>query len=203
MKSKDTTSENAILTAAEQVFINKGYAAARTTEIAKLAGVNHSMLHYYFGSKEELFNKVFSAKLQLFASSISFVLVDNRLPFIEKIKSVIETHFDFLAENPRLPLFLFNEMLLSPKKLVMLKELVFPKISTAVDFITIEIKAEAEKGNIKQVAFLDLLFNIVSQNITTVLIAEILYINQPEEKNAFLQKRKMAIINFSINSLKI
>jgi AcrR family transcriptional regulator len=202
MKTKEATSENTILAAAEQVFINKGYAAARTTEIAKLAGVNHSMLHYYFGSKEELFNKVFSAKLQLLVSSLTFVF-DNTLPFIEKLILVIETHFDFLVKNPRLPLFLFNEMLLSPEKLVMLKGLILPKISSVADFITVELKTEAEKGNIKQLSFIDLLFNIVSQNITTVLAAEMLFNNMPEAKSAFLQQRKAAIANFLIDSLKV
>lgn len=47
--------KTAILTAAVTVFTQKGPDAATTAEIAKLAGVNQSLLHYHFGSKERLF----------------------------------------------------------------------------------------------------------------------------------------------------
>ena len=38
--------EQAILEAAEREFLDKGFAGARTTSIAKAAGVTHAMLHY-------------------------------------------------------------------------------------------------------------------------------------------------------------
>ena len=42
--------ESQILEAAEKEFLTKGYNGARTTSIAKEAGVTHAMLHYYFRS---------------------------------------------------------------------------------------------------------------------------------------------------------
>ena len=50
--------EQAILEAAEREFIAKGFAGARTTSIAEAAGVTHAMLHYYFRTKEQLFERI-------------------------------------------------------------------------------------------------------------------------------------------------
>lgn len=62
MAPKETTTEQLILEAAEAEFLEKGYGKARTTEIARRAGVNHSMLHYYFRTKENLFEVMFQKK---------------------------------------------------------------------------------------------------------------------------------------------
>src|SRR5215831_707709 len=51
-------SKERILTCAEEVFAKKGFAGARTQEIAELAGVNKAMIYYYFESKEKLLREV-------------------------------------------------------------------------------------------------------------------------------------------------
>lgn len=56
--------EQAILEAAEQEFLNKGFAGARTTSIAEAAGVTHAMLHYYFRTKEQLFERILDEKMR-------------------------------------------------------------------------------------------------------------------------------------------
>jgi TetR/AcrR family transcriptional regulator len=47
-----------LLAAALQLFVEKGYAATRVEEVAKLAGVSKGTLFLYFSSKEELFKAV-------------------------------------------------------------------------------------------------------------------------------------------------
>lgn len=59
MSKKDNT-EQAILQAAETEFLDKGFALAKTTEIAKQAGVTHAMLHYYYRTKEKTVRAGFS-----------------------------------------------------------------------------------------------------------------------------------------------
>jgi len=46
-----------IMTAALDLFAEKDYAAVTTTEIARIVGVRHSLIYYYFDSKEDLFHK--------------------------------------------------------------------------------------------------------------------------------------------------
>ena len=62
--------EQAILEAAEREFIVKGFAGARTTSIAEAAGVTHAMLHYYFRTKEQLFERILDEKMRLMGESV-------------------------------------------------------------------------------------------------------------------------------------
>ena len=56
--------EDNILWAAEHEFLSKGYARTTTADIAKLSGVNHALLHYYYRSKENLFETKVYFKLK-------------------------------------------------------------------------------------------------------------------------------------------
>jgi AcrR family transcriptional regulator len=75
--------EEALLDAAERLLVEVGYAAITTRRIAAEAGVNHGLVHYYFGSNENLLVRAlerFTARLvarqrELYATD---------LPFIEK-----------------------------------------------------------------------------------------------------------------------
>ncbi len=52
-------SEELILETAEKIFLEKGFDGARMQEIADKAGINKALLHYYFKSKENLYQKIF------------------------------------------------------------------------------------------------------------------------------------------------
>ncbi len=114
MALKESNTEQILLEAAETEFLEKGYGKARTTEIAKRAGVNHAMLHYYFRTKEHLFETVFRKKASLM-SEVMFFSLRQDLSFLEKIKKRVEDHFDFIAANSRLPNFMFSEVLYDEK----------------------------------------------------------------------------------------
>jgi AcrR family transcriptional regulator len=196
MKNKDATSEQAILDAAEQVFLAKGFAAARTTEIAKLAGVNHGMLHYYHNSKEELFNKVFDKKLQLLNNSFAFAM-EQDIPFLEKVKLAIESHFDFSTANPKLVPFIFDEITVNTAKKQLFNDLFFPKIKIIVDKLVETLLFEMGKGTIKSVSASDFLMNIFSLNIASNAAALLL-----DQKEEFLKKRKAEIVELILSSIK-
>lgn len=49
---------DALLDAAEQLLVEIGYAAITTRKLAERAGVNHGLVHYYFGSMEDLLLRV-------------------------------------------------------------------------------------------------------------------------------------------------
>ncbi|MCD8262058.1 MAG: TetR/AcrR family transcriptional regulator [Bacteroides sp.] len=84
MAAKEANTEQLLLEAAETEFLEKGYGKARTTEIAKRAGVNHAMLHYYFRTKEHLFEIVFRKKAALMSEVLSFSF-NQDLPFLGKV----------------------------------------------------------------------------------------------------------------------
>lgn len=169
MKEKeDINTGQAIMEAAEKEFLDKGYALTKTTEIARIAGVNHAMLHYYFRTKENLFNQVFQKKLHILTSSF-VTKVSEDLPFTEKIKFIVEEHFNFLAANPKLPFFVLNEFITNKERLEKFRNMAAPGIVEFVNKIKMEINAEVEKGNISPIDPLDLILDIVSINVFAFL----------------------------------
>ena len=52
--SARTTAEEALLDAAERLLVDAGHAGITTRRVAETAGVNHGLVHYYFGSNENL-----------------------------------------------------------------------------------------------------------------------------------------------------
>jgi AcrR family transcriptional regulator len=56
--STRAATENAFLDAAERLLIEVGYSGISTRRVAEEAGANHGLVHYYFGSMENLFVRV-------------------------------------------------------------------------------------------------------------------------------------------------
>ena len=98
-RSRDIDTEQRILDAARTVFLRRGTAGARMQEIAREAGVNQALLHYYFRSKERLSAAVF----QQIASRIFPALVQTlagEVSLDEKIDGVIGVYLENLSRNP-------------------------------------------------------------------------------------------------------
>lgn len=109
--------ETLILRAAEREFTMKGYSGAKTTAIAEAAGVTHAMLHYYFRTKEKLFEKILADKMEKLGEIMLGAIAGDGLPLRERIRRGIEHHFDFLAANRHLPRFIVNELAEHPERL--------------------------------------------------------------------------------------
>lgn len=108
IKNTDKLSTEAkILAAAEQVFLRSGYDGSRMQEIADLAGINKAMLHYYFRSKDLLFERIFEQKFISFFPQIQ-ELSSSPLSFTDKICQYSTMHINLLRQNPYLPLFIIN-----------------------------------------------------------------------------------------------
>ncbi|MDE6268193.1 MAG: TetR/AcrR family transcriptional regulator [Muribaculaceae bacterium] len=101
--------ETAILRAAEKEFIAKGFSGARTTSIAEAAGVTHAMLHYYFRTKQNLFDTIVAAKVDLLKQALISPLLDRNKSLECILRDIISRHMDFIAANPDLPRFLIEE----------------------------------------------------------------------------------------------
>lgn len=111
---KDLKTEEKILQAARKVFINKGMDGARMQEIADEAGINKALLHYYFRSKDKLFEAVFSEIFAGFFGKVGSVLFSNE-PIQEKIILFVDTYIDTISANPFVPQFIINEINRDPE----------------------------------------------------------------------------------------
>jgi TetR/AcrR family transcriptional regulator len=99
--------EQKILSSAEQIFLKDGYFGSRMQDIADLAGINKAMLHYYFRSKDKLFEKIFSQNVDLLFPQIE-ELIQSENKFIDVIHVFIEKYMAMLMANPYLPLFIIS-----------------------------------------------------------------------------------------------
>jgi AcrR family transcriptional regulator len=86
----------ALLDAAERLLIEVGYAAVTTRRVAEEAGVNHGLVHYYFGSMEELFSQVLERFAERLALLLRALYEDPDLTFLEKWRAGAQ----FFREQP-------------------------------------------------------------------------------------------------------
>jgi AcrR family transcriptional regulator len=109
-QTPDINTEARIRAAARVVFHKKGYAAARTRDIAEESGINLALLNYYFRSKEKLFNLIMLETITGFMQNISSVFNDESTTLEEKVALMAEKYIDLFTIEPEIPLFLMNEI---------------------------------------------------------------------------------------------
>ena len=197
--------EQQILASAEQEFLTKGYDGARTTSIAQAAGVTHAMLHYYFRTKEQLFERIVDEKFETMSHSMFAIMGDPSLPIVERIKGGIEAHFDFVAQNPLLPRFVINEIISRPERYDVLYKRVGAIIDNVYRGLQSEINRSAERGEIERVDIKMLFISIMSLNIFTFLaypFMEPLMGELMVNRERFLAERKAENIETILRRIK-
>ena len=194
-----------LLAAAEQEFLTRGYDGARTTSIAQAAGVTHAMLHYYFRTKEQLFERIVDEKFETMSHSMFAIMGDPSLPIVERIKGGIEAHFDFVAQNPLLPRFVINEIISRPERYDVLYKRVGAIIDNVYRGLQSEINRSAERGEIERVDIKMLFISIMSLNIFTFLaypFMEPLMGELMVNRERFLAERKAENIETILRRIK-
>ena len=95
--SQDTTKEK-ILNAARQLFVKHGYAGASMGKIAKLAGVNHSLIFHHFQNKEKLWLDVKASIVSEFEAQESLI-PSTDLPLKGFLQTAYENLLDLYYNN--------------------------------------------------------------------------------------------------------
>ncbi|MDP4228763.1 MAG: TetR/AcrR family transcriptional regulator [Bacteroidota bacterium] len=196
--------EKKILEAAEQLFLEKGFAMTSTTEIAKIAGCNQALVHYYFRTKDHLFDAIFENKVRMFIST--FMEISNEdIPFEEKLKRKIEAHFDMIRANPKFPFLIINELTTNPQRVEKIKAKISQLPKAIFGQLDKELDEEIRKGNIRPIKTIDLLFSIVSLNMVLFLakpfIKTITNISD-EDYEAMVEHRKKENVLMILRSLR-
>ncbi len=169
MATEDKNMEELILKAAEELFLEQGFAKTTTGQIAKLAGCNQALVHYYYRTKERLFEQVFEEKIRYIAGNI-LAIDAGEGSFEEKVARMVGTHFDFLVQNPLFVPFIAGELLAKPERFVPVldKHGHYPQgIFSKLDA---ELQNEVAQGTIRPVATLDLVATVMSLNVAPFLV---------------------------------
>lgn len=160
MPKIDHDTKEKILAAAEKVFHNNGFKGTRTTEIAIEAGISRTMLHYYYSTKEELFQEVMNNTMGIIFPHLARLMEQN-LNLVQLISLMIDTLSDLFESKPTLPSFIVNIINESPDVVNMLA------VSSEDDFphrLEVLLNVERKKNNAinEEITGEDLMMNIYS-----------------------------------------
>jgi len=200
-KIKNETTEVQILEAAENVFQSKGMDGARMQEIADKAGINKAMLHYYYRSKQLLFEAVFKNAFSLLAPQLNAILNDDS-SIENKVRNFTSNYISFIIKHPYLPAFVIQELNRNQDFILKLKDNIgFPNLEKFKN----QVRSEVENGHIKPISAEQLFINIISLNIFPFVARPLVQAFANVDKKAFdqlMEERKIEVANFIINAIK-
>lgn len=152
------STEEKIKDAAKRVFQKKGFAATRTRDIAEEAGLNLSLLNYYFRSKEKLFELIMLETIFEFAKSLILVLNDEDSSIIQKVEIVADRYIDFIKKQPELPIFILSE---SRNNIGNVLENLPVKEILSNSVLVRQLKEKVEKGEMQEVNYVHFIMNVL------------------------------------------
>lgn len=200
-KTKDANTEDQILNAAKKVFQTKGMDGARMQEIADKAGINKAMLHYYYRSKQLLFEAVFRNAFSLLAPQLSAILNDDSSIEV-KIRKFTSNYISFIIKHPYLPNFIIQELNRNQDFILKLRDNHgFPNL----DKFKVQVAEEVKRKIIKPISAEQLFINIIALNIFPFVARPLIMVFTNTDDKAYqqlMEDRKTEVANFIIHSIK-
>ena len=202
MPQNEQSTQALILEAALREFHQNGFKGARTSRIAEAAGISRTMLHYYFSTKEALFeavlNKTFGAVLPHFQR-----MVGQELGVFDLLENLVEAIADMLEENPGLPSFVVNILNESPELLLNIAGIGDERSPDLLD--TVLEKARAQNLIRPDVRGEDLLIHIWGLCSTPYLLAPYIAVKEKrdaEQMRQFIRGRRKTVLALIVNGIK-
>ena len=159
----------AILRAAEREFLARGYDGAKTTAIAEAAGVTHALLHYYFRTKEKLYERVFDDIVSRLETSLVEAFSASGQAFTTRLEEGLRRHFLYLLDHPDLPRFLINEFTAHPERAAALRLRFGVMLGRVLASLQADMEAQAAEGTIARMSLTDLIYDAVALNAFSFL----------------------------------
>lgn len=111
-----TETEEKIIASAEKLFYQKGKAGCSMQDIASDAGINRTLLNYYFRTKDQLFEAVFRKAMGSFVPGLA-ALLNTDLAFEEYVENMVVSIIDTMIEHPQIPIFVLQELSSNPERM--------------------------------------------------------------------------------------
>ncbi|MFN8117016.1 MAG: TetR/AcrR family transcriptional regulator [Bacteroidia bacterium] len=187
----DNSTEQKIIEAAETVFHEKGFDGARMQEIADKANINKGLLHYYFKSKDALFDAIFNMAIKRMSGNINSIL-KMEISLDEKIDLIIDSYMNLLLRNSSLPRFVITELNKDSDRFI--KKYLSGEISHVFARFIDSVQLEINKGKIKPIdprhLFMNMLSMILFPFIGKPMIQTLMGVDNNEFNKLMLERRE-------------
>ena len=90
--------EYQIIETAKQLFIEKGFVETSMSDIAAKVGINRPTLHYYFRTKDRMFQAVFGSIVMSLLPKVQEI-IQQELPFIDRVSLILDKYITLFTEN--------------------------------------------------------------------------------------------------------
>lgn len=195
------STEQKIFDAAHEVFTQKGMDGAKMQEIADLAGINKALLHYYYKTKEKLYEAVARAVIGKAVPMIR-QMFEGDLPLEEKIRRFIDFYISLISRNPFIPLFIISEVNKHPERFF---ETIFPKDLPRPEIFFKQVNDEIAAGRIRPIKPKHLIVNIISLCVFPFIgkpLMRLILGMDAAETRIFIEERKAEVTSFVLASLR-
>jgi TetR/AcrR family transcriptional regulator len=197
--------EQKIFEAAREIFIQQGHDGARMEEIANKAGINKALLHYYFRSKNKLYQEVFRREVRQLLSDL-IGSINLNLDIKDLLKLFISNYLDRLHDNPLVVRFFLWEIRSGGHHI---KEILQPLLDSENGPVPRKLVLKFEKAiSRREIRNLDpyhLVFNLISMCIYTFIAEPVIEVIFPEidvRDDTFIDQRKNEIFNLIWQGIK-
>jgi len=191
MSAKDIDTEKLIKDTAKRIFFGEGRFNATTQEIADAAGVNRTLINYYFRSRNNLFDIVFQeAQEQEEERTEQIIMLD--VPLREKLSLHLDMFFEQAKQYPYLEIYIVTQV--NQGCVFKNKE----KMAEMLDKFYLEISLEMEKGNIEKMRPEQFVLNFISLTSFPISMRPLLQESMglsSQSYDALLEERKAIILN--------
>lgn len=195
------STEEQILTVARKVFMQHGYDGTSMQMIADEAGINKSLLHYYYRSKEKMFREVFSKVFAQFIPNLGVIFMSD-MGLEQKIYAFAERYIDVFIEHPLIPIFVMQELSKNPDYLAVLVKDAGLNPNILMENISQTFKREGVYLRDPRHFFVNLIGLCIFPFAARPLVQRMLFENNKEAYDNFLQERKKEIPKLILNAIR-
>ena len=197
--------EQRILVAAQTVFLRKGFISTSMSDIATEAGIGRTSLHYYFRTKDVLFEAMVKTFVKNIFPDIEKI-VDGEGTFLDKLTRIVDRYLDVLKVNPFMPLFFITEI--NRDQDHFLKVFLSQEQPIAVlTKLRLQVEQEMQARVLRTIPIVDLISTVGSLMIFPFLLRRLIISQYLHENstlfNQFIDRKKMQIIEVLTQLLSI
>lgn len=202
---QQSETETAIFHAALTVFARKGKDGARMQEIADEAGINKALLHYYYRTKDGLYETVFTQVMGHFMSTVEREMGDDR-PFRDVLKHIIDAYIDQHRAHPEVARMWMHENLNgAPVARGFLKAQMESGRETTLARVVRRIGKAVDDGEIRMVDPVHTFISVLGASVFFFLGMPTISILRPEiaeDPDAMAERRKDHVFDLIYHGLE-